>query len=95
MGRLFNDIRDAVREGHYVFSAHADERLRERKIMAWQVIAAVEEAELVSERMHDLPNPSVELHMMLADGTNVHSVWAWLARSRMAKLVTVFYFDKP
>jgi hypothetical protein len=38
LGTLANNIRQAVREDRYVFGAHADLRLRQRRIMGWQVM---------------------------------------------------------
>jgi len=39
MGRLFDTIRQLVAEEKYVVGQHASERLEERSIMEWQVVA--------------------------------------------------------
>jgi hypothetical protein len=39
MGRLFATIRQLVAEEKYVVGQHAAERLEERSIMEWQVVA--------------------------------------------------------
>ena len=94
MGQLFQRIRKAVREERYVIGRHANERLRERRIPAWQVISGSEHGKLLVERPATSPNPIVEVQQTLADGTPIKAVWAWLSRSRLAKLVTVHFFDK-
>ena len=50
MGQLFSTIRQLVAEEKYVVGQHASERLEERGIMEWQVIAGLEEGELITER---------------------------------------------
>jgi hypothetical protein len=45
----------------------------------------------VEERSWTKPNPSVVVQQLLADGTEVEVVWAWLATSQRAKLVTVYF----
>src|SRR5262245_26924182 len=91
--RLFENIRDAVREDRFVVSWHADEMLEEREITDWQIVAGLEEAELIRERPRSKPNPSVVVRQLLPDGSEVEVIWSWLSRSRRAKLVTV-YFDE-
>ena len=91
MGQLADNIRKAVRDNRYVIGDHADERLKERRIMDWQVIAGLEDARLLTEREDSLPNPTAEFEASLADGTPIKAVWAWISRLRMAKLVTVHF----
>jgi hypothetical protein len=90
---LFNRIREAVADNRVMISVHADEQLRERSIMVWQVIAGVSAGTMVRERPKDRPNPVVEVGQSLADGTPVNAVWAWVAADQAAKLVTVHFFD--
>ena len=49
MGRLFDTIRQLVAEERYVVGQHASERLEERRIMEWQVVAGMEDGELITE----------------------------------------------
>jgi hypothetical protein len=93
MGKLFDEIRAAVREDRWLVSWHADERCEERGAAIWQVVAEIEHAELVEERPHAKPNPSVRVREILASGREIEAVWSWLAESRRAKLVTVYYRD--
>ena len=93
MSRLFDDIQAAVYNGNYLVSWHADERCEERDISAWQVVAGLEEGDLLEERSDSRPNPSVVVRQLLADGTTVEAIWAWLRQSGRAKLVTVFFPD--
>ncbi len=91
MGKLFNQIRSAVREDRCVIALHADERCEERGVTAWQIVAGIEDAELVRERPRSKPNPSVIVRQMLADRTEVEVVWSWLKEGRRAKLATVYF----
>jgi hypothetical protein len=93
MGRLFDIIRELVAAEKYIVGQHAVERLEERDILEWQVVATVVDATLIVERSEATPNPTVELSESLPDGTEVKAVWAYLRQSGVAKLVTVHYFD--
>lgn len=74
-------------------SAHADQRLRDRRIVGWQVVAGLDAAKVVRERPGAVPNPVVEFEQILPDGTSIKVVWAWISRDRTAKLVTVHFLD--
>ena len=91
---LFSIIRQLVAEERYVVAEHASERLEERGIMEWQVVAGLEDGELIEERPNALPNPAVEVRETLPDGTEFKAVWSYLPQSAVAKLVTVHFFDK-
>jgi hypothetical protein len=93
MGELFEQVRRAAREGRYVFSVHADDRLRERGIMHWQIVQGVEDGRLLAERPRAKPNPAVEVEQVLANGVAVKAVWAYLRAMDLAKLVTVHFVD--
>jgi hypothetical protein len=94
MGQLFDTIRQLVAENKYVIGEHASERLEERGIMEWQVVAGLDDGDLLAERPDATPNPAVEVREMLPDGTEVKAVWSHLRRSDVAKLVTVHFFDR-
>jgi hypothetical protein len=94
MGQLFETIRRLVAEERYVVGQHASERLEERGIMEWQVVAAVDEGELLLEKPRAKPNPAIEVQLSLPDGTEFKAVWSHLAKSGVAKLVTVHFFDE-
>lgn len=94
MGNLYDTIRQLVIEGKYVVGQHASERLEERGIMEWQAIVGLDDGELLAERADATPNPAVEVRESLPDGTQFKSVWSYLKRSGVAKLVTVHFFDK-
>ena len=93
MGKLFDTVRQLVRDEQYLVGQHASERLEERGILEWQVVAGLEDGELLAERPKATPNPVVEVRQMLPDGTEVKAVWAYLKGSGVAKLVTVHFFD--
>ena len=94
MGQLFDTIRQLVADEKYVIGQHASERLEERGIMEWQVVAGLEHGELIVERADATPNSAVEVREFLPDGTKFKAVWSHLIRSGVAKLVTVHFFDR-
>jgi hypothetical protein len=87
MGKLLERIRTAVDQDRFFVSVHADEQMKERSIELWQVIDGVRSGRLLRERLQARPNPVVEIEQVLADGTVVLAVWAWLGPERTAKLV--------
>lgn len=94
MSSLFETIQRLVEEEKYVVGLHASERLEERGIMEWQAVAGLEDGELLAECPDADPNPTVEVRELLPDGTEFKAVWAYLAQSDVAKLVTVHFFDR-
>jgi hypothetical protein len=94
MGKLFDQIRSAVREDRFWVGWHADEQCEARGVSEWQLVAGLEAAQLVRERPTSKPNPSVIVRHVLVDGSEVEVVWSWLARSRRAKLVTVYFEER-
>ena len=93
MGKLYDQIREAVQEDRFIVGWHADEKCEEREVTDWQIVAGLENAELVRERPRSKPNPSVVVKQELADGTEVEVIWSWLSKSRRAKLVTVYFTE--
>ena len=93
MGKSFDTIRQFVAQERYVVGQHASERLEERGIMEWQVVAGLGDGQLIAERPDAAPNPTVEVRQCLPDGTEFKAVWSHLRASRVAKLVTVHFFD--
>jgi hypothetical protein len=93
-GQLFDTIRQLVAEGKYIVGQHASERLEERGIMEWQVVAGLENGYLMAERRDAQPNPAVEVREELPDGMEFKAVWSYLHQSGVAKLVTVHFFDR-
>ena len=94
MGQLFDTIRKLVTLDKYVVGKHAAERLEERGIMEWQVVAGMDDGEMIVERPAASPNPVVEVRETLPDGTEFKAVWSHLRQSGVAKLVTVHFFDE-
>ena len=94
MGQLFQTICRLVAEEKYVIGEHASERLEERGIMEWQVVAGLEDGGSINERPTTKPNPSVEVMETLPDGTSFKAVWSLLQASGVAKLVTVHFIDE-
>ena len=93
MGRLFEQIKRAVRQDRFLVAWHAAERCEERGVTDWQIVSGLREAELVRERTRSKPNPSVVVRQFLPDGSEVEVIWSWLASSGEAKLVTVYFRD--
>jgi hypothetical protein len=91
MGQLFDNIRAAVRNDRFLVSWHADERCEERQVAVWQLAAGLEAADLLQERVGSEPHPSIVVRQELVDGAEVEVVWAWMADSKRAVLVTVYF----
>ena len=94
MGELFQAIRRLVANDQYVVGQHAAERLEERGLMEWQAVAGLDDGELIAERPDASPNPAIEVRETLPDGTEFKAVWSFLRVSKVAKLVTVHFFDE-
>ncbi len=94
MAQLFDMIRQLVAEDKYIVGDHASDRLEERGIMEWQVVAGLDDGELIAERPEATPNPAVEVRESLPDGTEFKAVWSHLRQSGVAKLVTVHFLDR-
>jgi hypothetical protein len=94
VGRLFEIIRELVADEKYLVGQHASERLEERGIMEWQVVAGLADGELILERPDATPNAAVEVREIMPDGTEFKAVWSHLRISHVAKLVTVHFFDE-
>ncbi|MGL6097692.1 MAG: DUF4258 domain-containing protein [Fimbriiglobus sp.] len=94
MGLLHETIRQLVADEKYIIGIHATERLDERDILEWQVVAGLDEGKLILEREDASPNPAVEVLQDLPDGIEFKAVWSYLAHSGVAKLVTVHFFDR-
>ena len=62
--------------------------------MEWQAVAGIQDGELLAERPDAVPNPAVEVIETLPDGTEFNAVWSHLETSGVAKLVTVYFFDR-
>jgi hypothetical protein len=91
MGKLYDQVRKAVKEDRFIVSWHADEKCEERAVSDWQIVVGLAGAKLVRERPRSKPNPSIVVRQELADGTVVEVVWSWLSESQRAKLVTVYF----
>lgn len=94
MGRLYAIIAAAVKEERFILSSHVDDRLRERRMTAWQLASGIAEGKVIREHPRRKPRPTVEVAQTLADGTPVKVVWSWDAANRVARLVTVHFFDR-
>lgn len=88
--QLFDQICQLVAQGRYVIGDHAWERLLERGIMEWQIIAGMVDARLITERRLARPNPIVEMRVPLPNGDECNVVWSLLRRENVAKLVTTY-----
>lgn len=60
MGNLFGIVQQLVADEEYLIGQHAAERLEERGIMEWQVVAGLTTGKLLVERPTAKPNPAIE-----------------------------------
>lgn len=61
--------------------------------MAWQVVAGMADARLITERRLARPNPIVEMRVPLPNGDECKVVWSLLRGENVAKLVTTYLLD--
>ena len=94
MPKLYDQIARLVEQGRYVIGEHAWERLLERGIMEWQIIAGMSDARLLTERPLARPNPIVEVRVPLPDGDECKAVSSWLRQEGVTKLVTAHLLDE-
>ena len=89
MAQLFDTIRQRVREGKYLVSVHATERLKERRLHMSQVVVGTMGGTLLLECPNASPNPTIEVQVILPNGIKCKAVWSYIANDDRAKLVTV------
>ncbi len=94
MDRIDKAIRQAVSDGRWLFTDHADEQLANRGVEGWQVVAGVGDGETVESHPKAKPNPKVLIRQTLPDGTSIIAVWGFIKSIRSATLITV-YFELP
>lgn len=94
MGNLHRTIVQLVEEDRYLIGHHASERLEERGILEWQAVVGLDDGVLLVERPAAQPNPAIEVRQALPDGTEYKAVWSHLPQSKVAKLITVHFFDR-
>jgi hypothetical protein len=68
--------------------------LEERGLLEWQVVAGMPDGKLLVKRPRARPNPAVEVGVILPDGIESKAVWSYLAKTGVAKLVPVHFFDE-
>ena len=90
MSTLAQLIKKLIAADQYLIGQHAAERLQERDILEWQVIAGMAAARTVGERRLP-PHATAEFEVMLPDGSLVLAVWAHLIASKRVKLVIVYF----
>ena len=59
MTNLESRIRRAIADEQWTFTNHAEQRLNERDIEGWQVIAGVEAGQTIEVVPSALPNPKI------------------------------------
>jgi hypothetical protein len=93
-GSLRSEIERAVAADRLFVSDHARRRLRDRRIMLWQITGGLSEGKLLAERSDARPHPAIEVEQLLADGTPVKVVWSYDTGEAEARMVTVHFFDR-
>ena len=89
MAQLFDAIQQLIRERKYVVSVHAGERLKQRRFIERQVVVGTLHGTLMLECPNASPNPTVEVCVILRNGTQCKAVWSYNAQHDKAVLVTV------
>ena len=91
MAELFDSIQRLVAQDRYVVGQHASERLEERGIMEWQVVAELAHGHLIAEKPDAKPHPAIEVSGTMPDGASFKAIWSHLPKTDVAKLVTVHF----
>ncbi len=91
---LRSNIERAVADDRLLVSDHARRRLRERRILLWQVTSGLSEGKLQAERADARPHPAIEVEQVLPDGKPVKVIWSYDPGESEARLVTVHYLDR-
>jgi hypothetical protein len=94
MGELFETICRLVEEDRYEVTPHAADRMTERGILEWQVVAGLDRGTFLFEDPFAIPFPKVEVTESLPDGTEFKAVWSWDEERDVARLVTAHFFDR-
>ena len=87
---LVDEIKQAVRDGRFLVSVHARERLAERRVRLWQVESGLESAAIVEIRPDDEPNPSIVVEKRFPTRAG-HGGLVLACCQPQAKLVTVYF----
>ncbi len=87
----YDKIKAAIDREKIVFSIHADNRLRERGVVRWQIVEGFTLGELIQSHPASQPDPKILVKQLLADGSEVIAVWVFVESIRCAKLVTVYF----
>jgi hypothetical protein len=76
VGQLFRKIVDAVSNDRVMVSVHADDRLRERHLLIWQVASGIEDGKLLHEHPNAKLFPRIEVEQLLAEAMKMKAVWS-------------------
>lgn len=86
-----NSVRDAVRSGRIRWQVHALARMMERGIMRNEVVAAINDGEVIEVYPSDKPFPSA---LLLFEGENpIHVVCSVDESERVAHIITAYRPD--
>lgn len=87
------DIRDAVLNGRYQITYHANRAVQDYQITADEITGSVLSGEIIEEYPDDRPYPSCLIYGRTPSADPLHSVWGYNADERLAVLVTVYRPD--
>jgi len=88
-----NALKQAIRDGKFRVSDHADEEANADSLLLDDVLESVLTGEIIEEYPTDWPYPSCLVLGFTGGREPVHSVWAYNAANAWAVLVTVYRPD--
>lgn len=84
------DIQDAIREGRFEFTLHANIALQDDHISDDEINFSVLSGEIIEDYPDDRPYPSCLIYGRIHGADLVPSVWGYDADERLAVLITVY-----
>lgn len=87
------DIIRVVRTGRFLVTDHADEEARNDRLSLDEILASINDGEVLEEYPRDYPYPSCLVLGFSTKGEPIHSVWAYNEVTGFVVLITVYRPD--
>ena len=88
-----NDIRDALLNGRFEFTFHANGAIWDDQISHDEISGSVLNGEIIEDYPDDMPFPSCLVYGSTRSGNPLHTVWGYDPDERFALLITTYRPD--